>query len=213
MLSMLGTSTSIATCAWGSSLVADKGFKVSDLKKGGINMDVIVGAVVMAIITLAMYFIGANLLPGQPISNGGDLAAALVSVFGPFIRPIFGIVFLAAALSSLMMAPKLGINLLLQSLNKKSGMDNKVENIVTIAMMAFAMIIGLVFNGIPAQLLIVAQLGGVINTPILGVLTILLVRQKKLGEYRTGLPLTILLIVSWVFMMFTVVNTIIGFLA
>lgn len=218
MLSLLGTTASLGTCAWGSSLAKDKGYTKLDIDQGGLRTDVIVGVVAIGVISLCCFFVGANLLPGQPIKNGMDLVGALSGLLGAWVRPVFGIGFLAAAISSFMMAPKLGINLLLQSLNKDSGMENKAENIISILMLVFAAIVGFLYSGVPAQLLTVAQIGGVINTPILGIMTILLCNRKdEMGSYKVKTPFTVVLSVAYIFVMVTVINNLInivrGFLA
>ena len=211
MLSLMGTTASLGTVAYGSSLVKEKGFTTDDIKKKGILADVFGGVVVLGIISLSCYFVGANLFPGSPIGTGMDLANGLAGVLGSFIRPIFGIAFLAAALSSEMMAPKLGINLLLQALGRKSGMENKSENIISIIMMVFALIVVLSYGGVPAQLLTLAQIGGVINTPILGLLTIMLINRKSdMKEFKASIGLTIALIVSYAAVLYMVVNNLIG---
>lgn len=211
MLSLMGTTASLGTVAYGSSLAKEKGYDVDDIKKGGLMADVIGGVVVIGIISAACYFVGANLFPGSPISTGMDLAMGLSGLLGLAIRPIFGIAFLSAALSSEMMAPKLGINLLLQALNKDSGMENKAENIVSILMLIFALVIVLSYGGVPAQLLTLAQIGGVINTPILGIMTILLLNSKKqMGEMRVKTGMTVALIISYIVVLYMVVNNLIS---
>lgn len=218
MLSLLGTTASLGTCAWGSSLAKEKGYTKLDIDQGGLRIDVIVGVIAIGLISICCFFVGANLLPGQPIKTGMDLANALSGLLGAWVRPIFGIGFLAAAISSFMMAPKLGINLLLQSLDKDSGMENKVENVVSSLMLIFAAVIGFLYSGVPAQLLTVAQIGGVINTPILGIMAILLCNRKdEMGEYKASKPFTALLSVAYVVVMimvvYNLVNIVRGFLA
>lgn len=218
MLSLMGTTASLGTVAYGSSLAKEKGYRTEDLKKGGLLADVIGGVAVIGIISAACYFVGANLFPGAPIGTGMDLALGLSGLLGAFIRPVFGIAFLAAALSSEMMAPKLGVNLLLQSLNKESGMESKTENVVSIVMLLFALAVVFAYGGVPAQLLTLAQIGGVINTPILGILTIFLLNKKEeMGEQKTHIAFTIALVASYLVVLYMVVNNIItivrGFLA
>ena len=218
MLSLLGTTASLGTCAWGSSLTKEKGYTTLDIDQGGLRTDVIVGVIAIGLISLCCFFVGANLLPGQPIKTGMDLANALSGLLGAWVRPIFGIGFLAAAISSFMMAPKLGINLLLQSLDKDSGMENKAENVISSLMLIFAAIIGCLYSGVPAQLLTVAQIGGVINTPILGIMAILLCNRKdEMGEYKVSKPFTALLSVAYIAVMimviYNLINIVRGFLS
>lgn len=210
MLSLLGTTASLGTCAWGSSLAKDKGYTIEDIDQGGLRTDVIVGVIAIGVVSLCCFFVGANLLPGQPIANGMNLLNALSGLLGNFVRPVFGIGFLAAAISSLMMAPKLGINLLFQALGQESGMENRGENIISIIMLVFGAIVACLAGGAPAQLMTLAQIGGVINTPILGIMTILLCNRKdEMGKYKVNIPFTVALTVAYVFVMITVVNNLI----
>lgn len=214
MLSLLGTSASLGTCAWGSSLAKEKGYTKEDLRHGGMRMDVIVGVATIGVISVCCYFVGANLLPGQPIGNGMDLVNALSGLLGNFIRPLFGLGFLAAAISSLMMAPKLGINLLLQAMDRDSGMENKTENCMSVVMLLFGMVVALLYGGAPAQLMTLAQIGGVINTPILGIMTILLCnRRDEMNEYKIGKGFTVALTIAYLFIMITVINNLVGIIS
>lgn len=211
MLSLLGTTASLGTCAWGSSLAKEKGYALKDIEMGGLRMDVIASVVCIGLVTLCCFFVGANLLPGKPIANGMQLVDALGGLLGNFIRPVFGIGFLAAAITSLMMAPKLGINLLLQSLNKESGMESKAENYISILMLIFGGIVAWMYGGLPANLLVLAQIGGVINTPILGIMTILLLNRKnEMGKYRIGSGFSAALIIAYAVIMVTVINNLIN---
>lgn len=96
MLSLLGTTASLGTCAWGSSLAKEKGYTTRDIDQGGLRIDVIVGVIAIGVISLCCFFVGANLLPGAPIKNGMDLLSALSGLLGAWVRPVFGIGFLAA---------------------------------------------------------------------------------------------------------------------
>ena len=85
-------------------------------------------------------------------------------------------------------------------------------------MLVFAAIVGFLYSGVPAQLLTVAQIGGVINTPILGIMTILLCNRKdEMASYKVKTPFTVVLSVAYIFVMITVINNLInivrGFLA
>ena len=63
---------------------------------------------------------------------------------------------------------------------------------------------------VPAQLLTLAQIGGVINTPILGIMTILLCNRKdEMGRYRVGKGFTVVLSIAYLFVMITVINNLI----
>ena len=81
-------------------------------------------------------------------------------------------------------------------------------------MLVFAAVVGFLYSGVSAQLLMVAQIGGVINTPILGIMTILLCnRTDEMGKYKIGKGFTVALTIAYLFVMVTVVNNLIGILS
>jgi len=74
-------------------------------------------------------------------------------------------------------------------------------------MLVLGGVVAWLYSGIPAQLLTLAQIGGGINTPILGVMTILLVNRKdEMGQFKIGKSYTTALIISYLVIMVTVVN-------
>ena len=58
--------------------------------------------------------------------------------------------------------------MLLQSLGKEGGMDSKLENYGCIAVILICSAIGLLLGGAPVELIILAQIGSIISTPLLG---------------------------------------------
>ena len=153
--------------------------------------------------------IGAMLLPGSPITNGGELVGALAGLLGVWIRPVFGIGFVAAAWSSQIMAPQIGVDLLFDAVGS-DRQNVRLESAVNIIMLVFAAVVACVVGGIPAQLLTVAQVGGIICTPLLGIFTILLVNKKEdMGEYKIKNSYTVLLVVLYIVQVAVIVNNVI----
>ncbi len=207
MLALFGTTASLATQAWATSLCKDKGYVIEDIK--AVRVDTIIQVVATIGLSACFMFVGAKLLPGQPIQNAGGLANALVGVFGAWIRPVFGIGFLAAAWSSQIMAPKLGTDFLFEALGKKD--KEMTMNIVNIIMLAVGGVIAIAVGGIPTQLLTLAQIGGVINTPILGILTIILLCRKDImKEHKIKLPYIIGICIVFAVCMVVIVNNVIN---
>lgn len=211
MLALFGTTAALATQAWASSLTKDKGYTAEDVTNGSLVVDVLVQVLSIGIISGSCFFIGANLLGGSPISNAGELAGALAGQIGGIIRPLFGIGFLAAAFSSQIMAPKLGVNLLLEGFGREAGVENRLENMISIAILIFGAVLGCTLGSAPVSLLTAAQIGGIISTPILGILTILLLNSKEeMGKYKIRPYYTALLLLAYVVSMATIINNLIG---
>lgn len=210
MISLLGATAHLAGGCYHSSLTREKGYTVNDIKRGGVLADSIVYVGVLGIVSICCMLVGANILPA-PVPTAGGLGDALTGVIGPWIRPVFGIGLLSAAISSYLIAPKLGINLLLQAVGRDTKMDDKLENIIAIAMMLFGLVVGLIAGGIPTQLLAAVSCGNVVGMPIFGIMLILLSSRKKImGEYKNKLPYTIGMIIAYIFIMFVVVNNVIS---
>lgn len=208
MLSVMGTTCNLSTQAWSCNLAKQKGYSKEDIDNGGLRLDTIVQIIVVIGVSACCLFIGAMLLPGNPIANGGELVSALAELLGGWIRPVFGIAFLAAAWSSQMAAPQIGVDLLFDAIGK--GRDHvHLESAINIIMLVFAAIIAYIVGGIPAQLLTVAQVGGIICTPLLGVFTILLVNRKEdMKEYKSKGYFTAILVVLFLIQLAVIVNNI-----
>lgn len=206
MLALMGTTCNLSTQAWACNLTKQKGYTTDDIKNGSLRWDTVCQIVVVIGVSACCLFIGAMLTPGNPIANGGELVGALARLLGTWIRPVFGIGFLAAAWSSQIMAPQIGVDLLFDSIGKERN-NVRLENAINIAMLVFAAVIAIIVGGIPAQLLTVAQIGGIICTPLLGIFTILLVNRKDdMKEYKIKPVYTVLLVIMYAIQLGVIVN-------
>ncbi len=209
MLALMGTTCNLSTQAWACNLAKQKGYSTEDIKNGGLRMDTISQIIVVVGVSACCLFIGAMLLPNSPIANGGELVGALSGLLGVWIRPVFGIGFLAAAWSSQIMAPQIGVDLLFDAIGSDRS-KVRLENSINIILLVFAAIVACAVGGIPAQLLTVAQVGGIICTPLLGIFTILLVNKKDdMKEYKIGKGYTVLLIILYIIQVAVIINNII----
>lgn len=209
MLALMGTTCNLSTQAWACNLAKQKGYSTDDIKNNGLKLDTISQIVVVIGVSACCLLIGAMLLPGSPITNGGELVGALAGLLGVWIRPVFGIGFVAAAWSSQIMAPQIGVDLLFDAVGS-DRQNVRLESAVNIIMLVFAAVVACAVGGIPAQLLTVAQVGGIICTPLLGIFTILLVNKKEdMGEYKIKNSYTVLLVVLYIVQVAVIVNNVI----
>lgn len=208
ILALTGTTCNLSTQAWACNLCKQKGYSIEDIKNGGLRMDTISQIIVVMGVSACCLFIGAILLPGSPIASGGDLADALAGLFGVWIRPVFGIGFLAAAWSSQIMAPQIGVDLIFDGIGAKRD-KVRLENGINIIMLIFAASVAWIAGGVPTQMLTVAQIGGIICTPILGVFTILIINRKDMGEYRVKKSFTVLLIILYIIQVAVIINNVV----
>ncbi|MBR3402890.1 MAG: Nramp family divalent metal transporter [Parasporobacterium sp.] len=214
MLSLLGTTVSFGPMIYGSTFVREKGWQEKDIEKKGLLADALAGPIAYFIIIGIILCVGAALFAGNPPTSGLAIANGLVEALNgsAAIRVIFGIAFLGATISSLIGAPTWGVGIFYQGIGKESSMDTWVPKIIMIAAMVFASIMGLTVGGIPTQILMIAQWSGIITTPLLGVLAIMALRDKKLRESRklTSIPTWIILILLWALLMYVAINNLIG---
>lgn len=213
MLSLLGTTVSFGPMIYGSTFAIEKGWEKEDIKKGGLLADAIVGPVAYFVIIGIILILGAKIFPGQSVSSALQIAVGLQTAIGgnSIVVIVFGIAFLGAALSSLLGAQMWGVGMLFQGLGKNFRLDIKSNKYLCIGTLTFCAIIGLTIGGIPTQALLVAQWAGIITTPLLGVLTIIMLRsQKELGDNRASVGTTIVLSALYVLLMAVVVNNFIS---
>ena len=93
MFSLLGTTASLATTAWGSALTKKKKWTVDDINNGGMEMGYYNRCRINGLITFLVWFTSAEILPNQPVGSGLELANSLVPVIGAIARPIIGVGF------------------------------------------------------------------------------------------------------------------------
>lgn len=212
MMTMLGTSVSLSTSAYSTSLVKEKGFTTADIKRHGVLADCIVGNGIMFAVSTLLILVGARAFGGNPIVNGHTFGLALAESVGPWARYVVGIGFVSIALSTLAMSMPCGVDQLLQGMGKPTGMkDNtfKLQLCVTAVGFIIAIIVGGIFGRAPAQVLQISAWGGIIATPLLGIFTILLCRHKDMGEYKISTANLTALIVSYAFVIWMVIQNII----
>lgn len=212
MMTMLGTTVSLSTSAYSTSLVREKGFNTEDIQRHGILADCSVGMFLMFAVSTLLILVGARAFGGNPIVNGQTFGIALADTIGPWARYVVGIGFVSIALSTLMMSMPCGVDQMLQGMGKPTGMKEstfKIQIIVTAIGFVIAIIVGGIFGRAPAQVLQVSAWGGIIATPLLGVFTITLCRRKEMGKYRISNINTGALVVAYLFIIWMVIQNII----
>ena len=140
-----------------SYLVQDKGWKEEDRKKGirDANMGVFMLALISCLVIITS---AATLQPkGITVSSGADMAVQLEMLLGSFSKYIFGLGFLAAAFSSLMVNGIIGGGLLADSLGMGKSMNERGPKIFTTVILLTGMIIAVFLKSNIIYALIIAQ--------------------------------------------------------
>ena len=213
MLSLLGTTVSFGPMLYGTTFVVEKGYTKEDVEKKGLLADAVAGPIAYFVIIGIILSLGATIFAGTPVSSALQIAQGLSGALGgsKIVVIVFGIAFLGAALSSLLGAQMWGVGMFFQSIGKEPKMDSWPTKIIITCTLIFCGIIGLTVGGIPTQMLMIAQWAGIITTPVMGALTIILLRSKREnGEARTSIGTTILLAALYALLLVVVINNVIN---
>jgi manganese transport protein len=199
---LVGTTMAGVCVVSRSYLVAEQGWKITDLKSE--NRDAIFSLTLTFIVSGSIIAAAAGTLYplGIPVRNAIDMVITLQPLAGQFASSIFIFGILAAALSSLFAGYVLGPWLVCDYLNVPRKMNRPL---VRIAVMLVA-IIGFtnpVFGGSPVVIMIASQAISPVIMPLLVVLVFVMLNSKKtIGNYKNPLWLNIGLGVTFIFTLF-----------
>lgn len=198
-LSIIASSLSITGAAYGTYLGREKKWTTEEIKDGTINWDIFASVGSAALITLLIMFTAATVLfpRGIAVKSVQDMIEQLVPIVGRAARPLFGIGFFCAAISSMIVNAQVGSTLFLSGIGKPSEMESKEVRGLASAIMIFGCLVGIFLGKAPVQLLIAANAGSIINLPLLGLFAILLMNRKEMGEYKASKTMTITLLITY----------------
>ena len=198
-LSIIASSLSITGAAYGTYLGREKKWTTEEIKDGTINWDIFASVGSAALITLLIMFTSATVLfpRGIAVKSVQDMIEQLVPIVGKAARPLFGIGFFSAAISSMIVNAQVGSTLFLSGIGKPSDMESKEVRGLASAIMVFGCLVGIFLGKAPVQLLIAANAGSIINLPLLGLFAILLMNRKEMGEYKASKTMTIALLITY----------------
>lgn len=195
---LFGTTFVLHGAFFQAYLVQDKGWKEADMKKS--IRDSQMGVFILALLScLIIITAAATLHPrGISINSGADMAIQLELLLGGLSKYVFGLGFLAAAFSSLMVNGVIGGGLLADSMGMGQSMNEKGPKIFATIILLTGMMIAVFFKNNIIYALILAQASSILAVPLIAIgLFLVLNNRSIMGTYRNGLLQNILAIVGF----------------
>lgn len=210
---LVGTTMASVVIVSRSYLVAEKGWKLKDLKSE--NRDAILSLVLTFIVSAAIMASAAGTLfvRGIPVRDAIDMVGILQPLAGDFAATLFTLGIIAAALSSLFASYLLGPWMVCDYLNVPRRMDHPYVR-AGVLLLAISGFIVPVFGGSPVLLMIASQAISPVIMPLLVILIFVLLNSEKAmgSEYRNPMLLNIGLVVTFIFTLFMSWAGIVGLL-
>ncbi len=185
VLGLVGTTFVISAAFFQSYLVRQKGWNVGQLQDG--VLDVRVGSVIMALITLMIMGTAATVLRGHTLKNVGDVAVQLRPLFGEKGQAFFCLGLFSAAYSSFLINSMIGGFILSDGLGLGSKPTDRWPRLFTAGVLLTGMFVALyvILTGWdPVPAIVAAQAVTVVAAPLVaGALWWLTSQRSIMGEY------------------------------
>ena len=184
-LGMAATTFSIVAAVYQGYLMKEKNWGPDELR--GEGADSLIGIGILGTISVVILLTSAGAIysaGGDPVFSAQGMAAQLEPLVGPAAFYLFTIGFFFASFSSLVVNPLIGATLLADGLGKDASMDGKPVKQWTAVAMVIGLLVVLVFEAPPVELIRVAQGLAVVAFPILGFLVLSIARDRSImGEH------------------------------
>ena len=179
-LGMAATTFSIAAAVYQGYLVREKKWGADDL--GADNLDALVGIGVLGGISTIILLTSAGALFGTGISvfTAREMAIQIEPLAGPIGFYLFTLGFFFASFSSLIVNPLIGATLLADGFGLDAAMDGRPVKQWAAVGLGVGLLVVLLFEGSPVELLRVAQAFAVVAFPVLGLLILSIARDRPL---------------------------------
>jgi manganese transport protein len=196
---MVGTTFVLHGAIYQSYLVQNKGFKLSDLRRG--LTDTYMGISILALISIMLIITSAAVLfpLGIRVHSAADMARQLYLLFGDYAKIVFSLGLCAAAFSSLMVNAVMGGGLLSDGLGLGRSMNEKMPKVFTAIILLLGMVIAVMFRGDAVYALILASAASIFAVPLIAIGIFLVVNSKELmGKFRNNLWQNILAVLGFI---------------
>ncbi len=209
LIGLIGTTFSVGGAFYQSYLVKEKGWGVSDAKRG--LFDTVVSISVLGLVTVVILLTSMRVFYGRPdqpeLTSVDQVARQLEPLFGSWATVIFSVGIVAAAFSSFLVNAMIGSTVMSDSLGKGSrlgkGWPIHLTSVALLTGMGVAML-SLTQSGSTVTLITFAQALTVVGNPALGATLLYLgTRPELVGARR--IPRWILALASVGFLISCVV--------
>ncbi len=196
---LVATTFAVNGAMYQSYLVQDKGWKISNLKRG-LN-DSYMGIFFLALISILIIITSAAALHpmGITVNSAADMALQLEALFGNYAKIIFSLGLCAAAFSSLMVNAVIGGGLLSDGLGLGRSMNQKMPKVFTTVVLLLGMLIAVFFRGDVIYALILAQASTIMAVPLVAIGMYLILNNKQvMGKFRNTNVQNVLAILGFI---------------
>ena len=207
---IVGTTMASVCIVTRSYLVAEKGWKLADLKTENKDAQLSLALTFLVSASIIACAAGTMYPRGIAVENAIDMVTTLQPLAGRFATSIFIVGIVAAALSSLFPNYCLGPWLVCDYMNIPRKMDRPVIRVVVFLTALLTFVVP-VFGGRPVTIMIASQAVSPVLMPLLIVLLFVILNSKKIvGDYKNPLLLNVGLIVTFIFSLFTSYAAVLG---
>ncbi|MDN3494909.1 Nramp family divalent metal transporter [Planococcus sp. APC 4015] len=186
IVALVGTNFSINAAFYTSYGTKERGRTEADYRDVTM-VDTIPGIIAPGIMTALVIVVAAAVL-GQTGEAAGTIVA-LAGIFEPLAGPIgstvFALGFFGAAFSSMIANATAGGTMLSDGLGRGASSGSLTAKVVSASILAFGVVITLIFQASPVQLIVIAQALTVFIAPVLAALIIIMANRRSLmGDMR-----------------------------
>jgi Mn2+/Fe2+ NRAMP family transporter len=189
LIGLIGTTFSVGGAFYQSYLVKEKGWGISDSKRGLI--DTVVSISVLGLVTVVILLTSMRVFYGRPdqpeLTSVDQVARQLEPLFGSWATVIFSVGIVAAAFSSFLVNAMIGGTVMSDSLGKGSrlgkGWPIHLTSVALLTGMGVAML-SLTQSGSTVTLITFAQALTVVGNPALGATLLYLGTRPELSGAR-----------------------------
>lgn len=207
-LGMAATTFSIVAAVYQGYLMKEKNWGPEELT--GEGLDSLIGIAILGIISTVVLLTSAGAIyatGGDPVFSAQGMALQLEPLVGPAAFYLFTLGFFFASFSSLIVNPLIGATLLADGLDNDSSMDGKPVKLWTAVAMLAGLIVVLLFEAPPVELIRLAQGLAVIAFPILGFLVLSIARDRSImGDYVSKTWVQIIAVIGYLTILGIVLN-------
>ncbi|MCP2635394.1 Nramp family divalent metal transporter [Microbacterium sp. HD4P20] len=181
VVALVGTNFSINAAFYTSYGTKERGRTKADYRDVTI-VDTIPGIVAPGIMTALVIVVAAAVLgkTGEAASTIVALAGVFEPLAGPIGSTIFAIGFFGAAFSSMIANATAGGTMLSDGLGRGASSSSPTAKVISASILAFGIIVTLIFQASPIELIVIAQALTIFVAPVLAALIIIMANRPSL---------------------------------
>ena len=186
IVALVGTNFSVNAAFYTSYGTKERG-RTEEQYRDVTIVDTIPGIVAPGIMTSLVIIVAAAVIgsTGEAATTIVALAGVFEPLAGPVGSTIFALGFFGAAFSSMIANATAGGTMLSDGLGRGASSSSRTAKVVSGTILAFGVVIALIFQGAPIQLIVIAQALTVLVAPVMAVLIIVMANRRALmGEMR-----------------------------